>query len=121
MEYKELTCICCPLGCTLEATLDGKSVLDVKGNTCNRGVEYAIKECTNPTRIVTSVIEVMNGNISMVSVKTEKDIPKEKIKDCIKAMKDLKVEAPLKIGTIIIKNVADTPINIIATRNVKKI
>lgn len=120
MENRELTCICCPLGCLLEVTLDGKEVTSVKGNTCNRGAEYAVKECTNPTRIVTSIVEVINGDIPMVPVKTEKDIPKHKIEECVKAMKNIKVTAPIRIGDIIIENVADTSINIIATRNVAK-
>ncbi|WP_326512917.1 DUF1667 domain-containing protein [Clostridium intestinale] len=121
MENRELTCICCPLGCVLEVTLDVKEVKSVTGNSCNRGSEYGVKECTNPTRIVTSVIEVENGDIPMVPVKTEHDIPKDKIQECIRDIKGITVQAPVAIGDIIVRNVANTSINIIATRNVAKV
>lgn len=121
MENRELTCICCPLGCVLEVTLEGKEVKSVKGNSCNRGAEYGAKECINPTRIVTSVVEVADGDIPMVPVKTEQDIPKDKIQECIRDIKNVRVKAPVAIGDIIVKNVANTSINIIATRNVAKV
>lgn len=54
METRELTCIGCPLGCALTVTMNGKEVVEVKGNTCKKGDIYARKEVTNPTRIVTT-------------------------------------------------------------------
>ena len=55
MEKRELTCIGCPLGCAITVTLEGKDVKDIAGFTCKRGKEYARKEVTNPTRIVTAL------------------------------------------------------------------
>ena len=37
MERKTLTCICCPIGCMIEAELEGNHVLSVRGNSCPRG------------------------------------------------------------------------------------
>jgi len=54
----------------------------------------------------------------MVSVKTENDIPKGKIFECVKALKDVEVTAPVKIGDVIVENVAGTGVNVIATKNV---
>ena len=90
----------------------------VSGNTCPRGDAYARKEMTNPTRIVTSTVRVAGGRLAMVSVKTASDIPKGKIFDCVKALKDVEVKAPVKIGDVIVENVAGTGVNIIATKNV---
>lgn len=118
MEKRELICIGCPLGCPLSVEMEGDTVTRVEGNTCKRGEEYAKKECTNPTRIVTSSVMVENGMIPMVSVKTEEDIPKNKIGDCMKALKNVKVNAPITIGDVIIENVADTGVNVTATKNV---
>ena len=73
---------------------------------------------TNPTRIVTSTVRVAGGRLAMVSVKTASDIPKGKIFDCVKALKDVEVKAPVKIGDVIVENVAGTGVNIIATKNV---
>lgn len=79
MEKRELTCIGCPLGCSITITMENAEILDVTGNTCKRGDAYARKEVTHPTRIVTSTVRVSGGTIPMVSCKTKEDIPKEKI------------------------------------------
>ena len=110
----ELICIGCPLGCNLTVDMDGSEVVEVKGNTCKKGKEYAVKEVTNPTRIVTSIVRVKNGNIAVVSVKTKEDIPKAK------ALKDVEVEAPIKIGDVLVSNIAGTGVDIVATRNIRK-
>ena len=116
----ELVCIGCPLGCNLSVQMKGTEIVNVSGNTCKKGDEYARKEVTNPTRIVTSLVKVKNGNIAVVSVKTKEDIPKSKIYDCIKELKNIEVEAPIKIGDVILSNVAKTGVDIVANRNIYK-
>ncbi len=118
MNTVNLICIGCPLGCPLTVEMEGNEVKSVSGNTCPRGDAYARKELTNPTRIVTSTVRVAGGRLAMVSVKTQSDIPKGKIFDCVKALKDVEVTAPVKIGDVIVENVAGTGVNVIATKNV---
>ncbi|MBE5799406.1 MAG: DUF1667 domain-containing protein [Clostridiales bacterium] len=118
MNTVNLICIGCPLGCPLTVEMEAGEVKTVAGNTCPRGVAYAKKELTNPTRIVTSTVRVAGGKLAMVSVKTESDIPKGKIFECVKALKDVEMIAPVKIGDIVIENVAGTGVNVIATKNV---
>ena len=120
MEKKSLICIGCPMGCMLSVTLENGEVTEVTGNTCKRGDVYARKEVTNPTRIVTSTVKVSGGTLAMVSVKTKTDIPKGKIFDCVRALKTVCVKAPVHIGDVILENVADTGVDIIATKNVRK-
>ena len=119
MEERKLTCIGCPMGCPLTVVMNGKEVLSVTGNTCKRGDIYARKEVTNPTRIVTSTVRVTGGSEAMVSVKTKEDIPKGKIFDCVKALKNVEVAAPVHIGDVLVKNVAGTGVDVIATKNVE--
>lgn len=118
MNTVNLICIGCPLGCPIAVEMEGQTVKSVSGNTCPRGDAYARKELTNPTRIVTSTVRVAGGRLAMVSVKTASDIPKGKIFDCVKALKDVEVKAPVKIGDVIVKDVAGTGVDIIATKNV---
>lgn len=120
MEVKNLTCINCPMGCALTVEMDGDEVISVSGNTCNRGRVYAEKELTDPTRIVTSTVKVTGGKYDTVSVKTKEDIPKSKIFDCVKGLKGIQVEAPVHIGDVIVSNIADTGIDVVATRNVAR-
>ncbi|KGN02608.1 NAD(FAD)-dependent dehydrogenase [Clostridium novyi A str. 4570] len=119
-EMRELTCIGCPMGCLLEVTLEDGKVVDVKGNTCLRGKTYAEKECTNPTRIVTSSVKVKDGEIAAVSVKTEADIPKNAIFKCVEELRGVVVPAPVKVGDVVVKDIAGTGVNIIATKSVAK-
>lgn len=118
MEVRNLTCINCPMGCALTVEMDGDEVISVSGNTCPRGEAYGRKEVTNPTRIVTSTVRVTGGAADMVSVKTKQDIPKGKIFECVKALKDVEVQAPIHIGDVIVADVAGTGAAIVATKSV---
>ncbi|MCR4744103.1 MAG: DUF1667 domain-containing protein [Lachnospiraceae bacterium] len=120
METRELTCIGCPMGCQITVELDGGEVKSVKGNTCQKGDIYARKEVTNPTRIVTSTVVISGGDKPRLSVKTANDIPKNKIFDVMKDIDAAHPEAPVKIGDVIVENVAGTGVNVIATRNIAK-
>ena len=120
METRELICIGCPLGCPLTVRIDGEKV-EVSGNTCKRGEDYAHKEVLSPTRIVTSSVHVNGGELSMVSVKTKVDIPKGKIFDIMKEIRETSVEAPVAIGDVVIENCAGTGIPIVATKNVARV
>lgn len=105
------------MGCALSVNMNGSEVLDVVGNKCKRGEIYAKKELTNPTRMVTSTVRVVGGSLSVVSVKTSSDIPKTLIKDCMKLINNVKVNAPIKIGDIIVENICDKGVNLVATSN----
>ncbi|MDR3049485.1 MAG: DUF1667 domain-containing protein [Elusimicrobiota bacterium] len=113
----ELICISCPKGCHLK--IDEKNNYAVTGNSCERGAIYGKKEMTNPTRVITSTAIIRGGNYSRVSVKTDKDIPKEKIFDAMRLLDGLILKAPSKIGNIVIPNILDTEANFVATKNVK--
>ena len=121
MEHKDLTCICCPLGCQMTVELENGEVVSVTGNTCMRGDDYARKEVTSPTRIVTSTVKVTGGKSSVISVKTKSDIPKEKIFECVKALKEVEVQAPIAIGDVVLSNVAGTGVDIVATKDVEAV
>lgn len=119
MEEIKLICINCPMGCSLVVETDSNKVLRVKGNNCKFGDVYARKEITNPTRIVTSTVEVVGGTLKFVPVKTAEGISKGKIMECMKALKTICIPAPVSVGDVIVENVADTGVNIVATKDVE--
>lgn len=119
MEKRDLICIGCPMGCPLVVTIDGENIT-VEGNTCKRGADYGKKEVTNPTRIVTSSVHVAGGEIEMVSCKTQNDIPKGKIFDIMKEIREVTIDAPVAIGDVIIADCAGTGVSVIATKNVAR-
>ena len=117
---KEMICIGCPMGCYLSIDLVGKTVRDVSGNRCKVGLEYAEKEVSNPERTLTTTVKVKNGHLPLVSVRTNKPIPKNRIFDTMNLLAKVEVEAPIKIGEPIVQNVFDMGVNIVATKNILK-
>lgn len=113
---RDMTCIICPRGCALKVEINGGNIT-VTGNSCPKGKQYAIDECTNPTRTVTSSVRVENREDTMVSVKTASPIPKDKIFEVMRLIRAKSVCAPVGIGDIIIKDVFGT--NIVATKNIE--
>ena len=110
---RELTCIVCPLGCTLTAEIENGKVISVSGNTCPRGKKYAETECLSPMRTVTSTVICDDG--TLCSVKTDKPVPKDKMLDCIKIINNSVAHLPISVGDVIIKDVYGS--NIISTQN----
>ncbi|MEY8516202.1 DUF1667 domain-containing protein [Lachnospiraceae bacterium 29-84] len=118
METRTMICIGCPMGCQMEVSIGEDAGICVSGNTCRRGEIYARKEVGNPTRIVTSTVAVEGGKAAAVSVKTKEDVPKDKIFEVMGCLKGLKVQAPVRIGDVIVKDVAGTGVDIVATKNI---
>ncbi|MCD4678666.1 MAG: DUF1667 domain-containing protein [Desulfobacula sp.] len=121
MLKKDLVCIVCPNGCQVEALVEETpelKVIEVKGCTCDKGVEWAEQEIINPMRTIASSIVVEQGDFKLVSVKTDTSIPLGKIFDVMDAIKKKKVTAPVTIGDKLIEDPAGVPCNIIATRNI---
>lgn len=112
---KELTCIRCPIGCSLQVEMNGDEVVNVTGNNCPRGAEYARKELTAPSRIVTSTVRTIGGERDVVAVKTAADVPKGTMMDVIRALKEVEVQAPVHIGDVVLSDVAGTGVDIVAT------
>ena len=119
-QTRNLTCIGCPMGCSVTVTMENNEVTGVTGNTCKRGDDYARKEVTHPTRIVTSSVHVKGGRIPMVSVKTASDIPKEKIMEIMHCIDGVCVQAPVHIGDVVLADAAGTGVDIVATKNVER-
>lgn len=113
---RNLTCIVCPRGCQLVAELDENgAVLSVTGNTCPRGKQYAIDECTHPMRTVTSTVRTADGGV--VPVKTDRTIPKELMFDCMKEIDRASVALPTHIGDKVIEDLLGTGANVVVTAN----
>lgn len=117
MNEKALICIGCPMGCRMTVTINQEEY-QVHGNTCPRGEAYAKKELTDPRRIVTSTVKVTGGSAARVSVKTATEIPKGAIMDCMNVIRSLTVTAPICIGDVLCKNIANTGSDLVATKEV---
>ncbi|HAL63603.1 MAG TPA: hypothetical protein DCO93_04065 [Clostridiales bacterium] len=108
---RNLTCIVCPMGCSIDVEIENGEVKEISGNTCKRGAEYAKNECISPVRTITSTVRCADG--SVIPVKTDKPIPKDKIFECMKIINNTAPDLPISAGDVIIKDVFGS--NIIAT------
>ena len=112
-----ITCINCPVGCRMTVSLsDTGEFLSVTGNTCPRGAKYAQQECTLPERMITAVIPVA-GSETPLSVKTASPVPKKLISSVIDELARVQVSLPVTIGPIVLPDVLNTGVDIIATRS----
>ncbi len=118
---RSLTCIVCPMGCSLEVDdSGGKDAIYVTGNKCQRGKDYAVEEIRAPKRVVTATC-VINGqarvsSVKRVPVKTATPCPKEKISALLQDIYKAKITLPVKMGDIVIADWNGNKIDIVATR-----
>lgn len=114
-----MICIVCPMGCrlTLQEDINEERGYKISGNQCHRGVEYGIMEQVNPTRALTSTVRIKNASLSRLPVRTDHPIPKAKLFECMRILDHIEVQAPIQMGDIVVENVLNTDVNIIASRS----
>ena len=116
MKTRELTCIVCPRGCSLVVELDDNGgVVSVSGNLCKRGNTYAVDECTNPMRVVTSTVRCEDGTV--ISCKTASSIPKSLVFDAMRVINATTVSNTTRIGDVLIADILGTGVDVVATSN----
>jgi CxxC motif-containing protein len=69
-------------------------------------------------RTIASLAVVENGELPLVSVRTNRPIPKSGISAVMGEIRKIRLKAPVSIGTVIIKNVCGFGSDIIITKNV---
>ena len=114
---EELICIICPLGCQLLVEYDQKQVLQVEGNRCKRGIEYAEKEIFHPERIVTTTVRITGASVPLLPVRTDRGIPRDITLEIVKEASKLTATAPVVLGDILAENILNTGANLVATRS----
>ncbi len=115
-----LTCISCPAGCTLRVELNKNGLIKVEGNCCPRGEAHAKEEITAPQRVLSTSVKVVGGDYPLVSVRTDRPIPKHLIPEALKQIRGLVLTAPVQIGQVLEANFLGTGANLIATRTVRR-
>ena len=112
------TCIICPMACTIKVRLEDGKIVEISGYSCPRGKAFVEKEITSPERMVTSTVAVRGGILPQLPVRTKTPVPKNKIFDVMAEIRKVAVDAPVKMGDVIIKNAANTGVDVIAERDI---
>jgi len=114
---KEFTCIVCPNGCNLIVDIDGDTI-NVSGNTCKKGEEFAITELTNPTRTISSTVRTSFKDCPVLPVRVSGPIPKDKIFDVMNEINKVIINNHVKIGDVVIKDVLGINVDVIAISSI---
>ena len=116
-EVRSFTCISCPLGCLLEVALNSRGeVEEISGFTCQLGEDYAREEAVAPRRMVCAALCV-KGSLEPLSVKTAAAIPKESIQRVLDAIKELELAIPIDEGAVLVDDIAETGVALLATKS----
>lgn len=115
------TCINCPLSCSLELVEEDGQVLGVSGNECEVGRRYAEEEFRDPRRVVTTTVKVRNGILPLLPVVSTRPIPKSLVREAVKALSDVEVEAPVQDGQVIYRDILGTGADMVASRRLDRL
>ena len=119
MMEKSITCIVCPKSCGVIVRPAGDA-LEVTGNECRRGAEYAENEYRHPMRAITSTVKVTGGIFPRMGVAGTKEVPREKLRDCLAEIYRLAVPAPVEEGQLLLRDVCGTGCDIVAAMSMEK-
>ena len=113
---REMTCITCPNGCTLQIE-EVEGILHVTGNKCKRGEAFAIAELTHPMRTICSTVRTIYPEVPVLPVRVSGEIPKERIFDVMKEFNHILVDRHVRRGDVLLENVLGSGVDIIVTSN----
>ena len=114
MAIRKMICITCPRGYHLEVD---DETLQVRGNTCPKGEEYGRNEVTDPRRVLTSTVRIEGASIARLPVKTDRPLPKEKMRDCMALLDRVTAVSPVRTGQVLAAGILGTDVNIVATKD----
>jgi CxxC motif-containing protein len=116
----KITCIICPIGCEVTVHHEKGMISNIEGHQCKKGIEYVKEELFDPKRTLTTTMMIKDGELPLVSVKTHKPIPKDKMFKVMDCISQIEVDAPIEIGDVLVKNVLDLDADMVATKKVRK-
>lgn len=125
IETLQFNCTTCPSECllTVEVERDAEGhvakVRSVTGNNCPRGDKFAHRELTCPMRVLTTTVAVSGGDEALLPVRTAEAIPLELHAQAMALIRGLVVNAPIHMGDVILPNLLDTNINLIASMDIE--
>ena len=119
-KLHEVICILCPMGCKITVKTENGEVVKIENAGCKRGIEYSVQEIKSPVRDFFTTVRVKGGKIPVLSVRSTGPVPKNMLMTCAKELAKIVVPAPVKSGDVIVKNLLNLGVDIIATKDIEK-
>ena len=111
-----ITCVGCPMGCEVTLTIGDKGeVTGITGNACKEGKKYVMEEYESPVRVLTATVLTVNSSRPLLSVRTDKAIPKIRLTEGMCVLVRVRAKPRLRAGDIIVANLLGTGSNVVAT------
>jgi len=119
-EKKHFVCVVCPMGCEIDVVHDGSKIISMEGNKCEKSEEFVSQELIEPMRILTTTVRIQGSRWPVIPVRTDKAVPKRLFPRIIRQLRDIKLQAPVNILDVVVKDVLRTGASIIATRTMPR-
>ncbi len=119
-EQRQFICVTCPVGCTIEATVEEGKLVGIQGQACKRGMAFVEEELTAPKRTLTTTVRVVGGVLPLVPVRSSKPLPKGMLLPAAALLRDVVLQAPVIEHQLVVQNILQTGVDIIASRDLPR-
>ena len=114
----QFTCVICPTSCVVNAEWNEIELQNTDHAQCKLAWDFVRSEIFDPRRMVTTTVRVEEGDLPLVSVKTEPPVPKGKVFEVMQHLAHVVVKAPVNIGDIVVADVLGTGSDVVATKKI---
>jgi CxxC motif-containing protein len=118
-EKRHFTCVICPIGCEIDVEVKDGEIVSMEGNKCTKSEEFVRQELVEPMRTLTTTVRIKGARWPMLPVRTDRPIPKRLFFDVMKEVAGVEVQAPAKVSDVVVKDVAGSGADIVASRNME--
>ena len=119
-EERHFVCVVCPIGCEIDVVHDGGKIVSMEGNKCEKSEEFVSQELIEPMRILTTTVRIHGARWAVIPVRSDKAVPKRLFPAIMKQLRHVKLQAPVSMLDVVLKDIVGTGANIIVTRTMPR-
>lgn len=119
-EKRHFVCVICPIGCEIDVVHEGSRIVSMEGNKCKKSEEFVRQELVEPMRILTTTVRIRGARWLVIPVRTDRSVPKRLFPRIMRQLRRVELQAPVNMQDVVIKDVAGTGANVVATRSMPK-
>jgi len=119
-EKRHFVCVVCPIGCEIDVVHDGSKIVSMEGSKCKKSEEFVSQELIEPMRILTTTVRIQGARWPVIPVRTDKSVPRRLFPRIMRQLRHIKLQAPVNILDVVVRDIVGTGTNIIATRTMPR-
>ena len=120
IEKRHFVCVVCPIGCEIDVVHDGGKIISMEGNKCEKSEEFVSQELIEPMRILTTTVRIQGARWAVIPVRSDKAVPKRSFPCIMKQLGRIRLQAPVNMLDVVMRDILNTGANIIATRTMPR-